>query len=217
VCYYGFEAPGNLGPLTGPQIYGTLNTTGGAIDACYQGKSLLQAVASTGIFNLDIVEQANSAFADVDFGTINAIDLNGTLSSDPSGDAANSSSVSLAGMTIAPFADINSNCTALQQDLASLKVILQNITASDLNDTSQFPDWQIKLAPVLIEIDLAMQKNLLVRNNSINLSTAILNTNETAKSMMNISSTIAPAYAAAMIQISRFAASASANVIKFLT
>jgi hypothetical protein len=207
----------SFGALTGPAIYGVLNTTGGAIDACYQGKSLLQAVTSTGIFNLDIVEQANTAFADVDFGSINAIDLNGTLSKDPSAEAANSSSVSLEAMNIKPFNDINSNCTALGQDLASLKSVLQGITANDLNDTAQFTDWQSKLAPVLIQIDLAMQRNLLVRNHSTDLSTAIVNTNNTAKNMMNVSSTISPAYAEAVIQIELFAAGASANVTQFLT
>jgi hypothetical protein len=216
VCYFGLEAPGDLSPLIGVGFYGTLNSTGAAIDSCYQGKSLLQAVTSTGIFNFDIVEQANTAFTDVDFGTINSIDLNGTLSNDPTADASNSSNVDLSGMTIEPFTDINSNCSALLQDLDALKLALENVTSSDLNDTSEFPDWQLKLAPVLVEINSAIQRTYLVGNHSSDLSDIIVETNNTAKAMINSSSSISPSYKEAVAQIELFAASASANVIQYL-
>lgn len=198
--------------MIGPDAYGIIDSTLKAADSCYAGNSILQAVAATGIFNLDIVDQANTAFADVDFGTIGTIDLDGTLSSNPTSDTSSSSNVDLSGMTITPFTQINNDCTDLLADLSLMKSQLLRVTANDLSNSSAFPDWLTKLGSVLPDFDTAVNLTNAVQRQSTNLSDTIVSTNDTAKAMISVSSTIVPLYNEGTTQIRYFAGNASVNV-----
>lgn len=122
-------------------------------------------------------------------------------------------------MTIEPLIDINGNSTELEASLIAMRTALNAIGESDMSirsgsptQATAFNTWQSNLAPVLATLENALSLNTNVNDSANIIKVALVNTNDTAKAMINISQSISDYYNASVEQLTIFGNDASTNV-----